>query len=488
MTISHNSFGAALCLIGLGLFALSAGVATAQIDTSSASPVNPQSMLARPDAKVLNLETAVQMALERNVQVLQARNRSDATGASVRSAYGGLLPTLSANAGWARQMNWQSTEGGIRIINGVPVEYAPGSTFDAYNNYSLGVGANWTLFDGMANISDIDRAKANDAAGRFNLDRTKQLVILQTHTLFMAVARVYKLLEVANDNLSRSRRQLERITESNKVGAVALADVYRQQVQVGTDELALIQAQTSLATAKADLIAWLGVDYDETGYAIDVSGQPSDIDTADFTEVNARYANFDTLVAMGVRQRPDHRSTLEAYNAASSSVTIAKSGYWPSLTASASYGYSSSRIGDLVVGGIDNEEGDRGASLRLGVNIPIFNGFSTMDQVAQAEVQEMNAREDLEQSKRQIAVDIRKALLTLGQAEKRLIVSRISVTSADMDRKISEEKYNLGAGTLLDMLVATASYTNAIKDKVDAVFDYLLAKKSVEYALGTLTY
>ena len=47
-------------------------------------------------------------------------------------------------------------------------------------------------------------------------------------------------------------------------------------------------------------------------------------------------------------QRPDHRATLEAYNAASSSVTIAKSGYWPSLTGSASYGYSSSRIGDLV--------------------------------------------------------------------------------------------------------------------------------------------
>jgi outer membrane protein len=445
-------------------------------------------MLARADAKVLNLETAVSMALERNVQVIQARNRSDATGMGVQAAYGGLLPTVSASGGWSRQMNWQNTEGGVTIINGVPVEYGPGSTFNAFNNYSIGVGASWTLFDGMANISDIDRANANDAAGKFNLERTRQLVILQTNTLFMAVARVYQLLEVANDNLSRSRRQLERISESNKVGAVALADVYRQQVQVGNDELALIQAQTSLATAKADLIAWLGVEYDETGYAIDVSGQPSDIDTAEFTEVNLRYANFDTLVAMGLRQRPDHRATYEAYNAASSSVTIAKAGYLPSITGSASYGYSSSEFGNLVVGGIDNPEGDRGANLSLRLSIPIFSGFSTMNQVEQAQVQEMNAKEDLEQSKRQIAVDVRKALLTLGQAEKRLIVSKISVNSADMDRKISEEKYNLGAGTLLDMLVATASYTNAVKDKVDAVFDFLLAKKSVEYALGNLTY
>jgi len=483
MSIFRNILAGVLCLVAMSA---PAGIATAQIDTSSASPINPQSMLARPDAKVLTLETAVSMAIERNVQMLQARNRADATGATVRSAYGGLLPTVSANAGFSRQMNWQGAGGDITIINGVPV--ATGQEFNAFNNYTLGIGANWTLFDGMANISDIDRASAFDAAGKFNLERAKQTVILQTNTLFMAVARVYQLLEVAQDNLSRSRRQLERISESNKVGAVALADVYRQQVQVGNDELALIQAQTTLATTKADLIAFLGVEYDETGYAIDVTGQPTDIDTAEFAELNARYDNFQGLVATAVENRPDHRATVEAYNAAASSVTIARSGYWPSLTGSASYGYSSSEFDNLVAGGIDNPDGNRGASLSLRLSVPIFNGFSTMDQVAQSEVQEMNAKEDLEQSKRAVAVDIRKALLTLGQAEKRLIVSKISVNSADMDRKISEEKYNLGAGTLLDMLVATASYTNAVKDKVDAVFDYLLAKKSVEYALGNLSY
>jgi outer membrane protein len=462
------------------------GIANAQIDTSSESPINPQSMLARPDAKVLSLETAVSMAIERNIQILQARNRSEATGATVRSAYGGLLPTVSASAGFSRQMNWQSAGADVVIINGVPV--ATGQEFNAFNNYTLGVGANWTLFDGMANLSDIDRASAFDAAGKFNLERAKQTVVLQTNTLFMAVARVYQLLEVAQDNLSRSRRQLERISESNKVGAVALADVYRQQVQVGNDELALIQAQTTLATAKADLIAFLGVEYDETGYAIDVTNQPKDIDTAEFAELNARYGDFQGLVTTAVENRPDHRATVEAYNAASSSVTIAKSGYWPSLTGSASYGYSSSEFDNLIVGGVDNPEGNRGASLSLRLSVPIFNGFSTMDQVAQSQVTEMNAKEDLEQSKREVAVDVRKALLALGQAEKRIRVSKISVNSADMDRKISEEKYNLGAGTLLDMLVATASYTNAVKDKVDAVFDYLLAKKSVEYALGNLTY
>jgi outer membrane protein TolC len=56
-----------------------------------------------------------------------------------------------------------------------------------------------------------------------------------------------------------------------------------------------------------------------------------------------------------------------------------------------------------------------------------------------------------------------------------------------MDRKIAEEKYNLGAGTLLDLLVATANYTGALSDKVDAVISFLLAKKNTELALGTIS-
>lgn len=425
--------------------------------------------------RTLTLDAAVQLALERNVQVIQARNRYEAAGAGVRAAYGGLLPTLSASGGFSRQQQWQA--GGVQLISGVPVQYPAG--FSANNNYSAGISSSLTLFDGFANTSDISRAQANSSAGRHSVERAEQTAILQTHQLFWAVARAHQLLGVADDNLKRSRRQLERISESNKVGAVALADVYRQQVQVGNDELSIIQAQSNLESAKADLIAYLGVEYDESAWNIDVTGAPTDIDTAEFVPLNAGYADFGALVATGIERRPDHGAASEALNAASSSVTIARAGHLPSVNASGSYGYSNETLDGIT----DN----RSLSLNLRVSLPIFNGFSTSNAVEQARVSEMNAKEDLEQSKRQIAVDIRKALLNLEQAEKRLIVSKSSVVSAEMDRKIAEEKYNLGAGTLLDMLVATANYTNAMSGKVNAIFDFLLAKKSVEYALGTIT-
>jgi outer membrane protein len=430
--------------------------------------------------KLLTLDEAVTLALQHNVQVVQAQNRLEGSQSATRAAYGALLPSLSASGSFSRQQQWQETGGGVTLINGVPYEYPAGSTFNAYNNYGAGISSRLTLFDGFANTSNISRAQASASSAVYSVKSTEQFVILQTHVLFLGVARAYQLLNVADDNLKRSRRQLERITESNKVGAVALADVYRQQVQVGNDELSVISAQNTYESSKADLIAYLGVEFNEAAYSIDISGFPTDVDTSEFAGLNNRYTDFGSLVTTGISQRPDHQATLEAYNAASSSVTMARAGHLPTVSASGSYGFSNRELGNLT----DN----RSLSLNLNVSLPIFNGFSTSNQVQQAQVSEMNAHEDLEQSKRRIAVDIRKALLDLQQAEKRVIVTQTSVFSAEMDRKIAEEKYNLGAGTLLDMLVATANYTNAVSGKVNSIFDYLLAKKSMEYALGTISH
>jgi len=99
-----------------------------------------------------------------------------------------------------------------------------------------------------------------------------------------------------------------------------------------------------------------------------------------------------------------------------------------------------------------------------------------------------SAHETLDQSHRQIQVDLKKGLLDLEATEKRVEVSQKSVQSAQEDRRIAEERYNLGAGTLLDLLTANAQSTTAISNKVNAVYDYILAKRQMEYYLGTLSH
>lgn len=426
--------------------------------------------------KALTLSTAIELALEKNLSVIEAQTGVQSYQSVERAAYGNLLPSLDLSGGFSRRQTW-STQQGYVIIQGVPIPTG-GSALSTNNSYSTGLSSQVTLFNGFANTSNVKRAESNTNGAAFSMKRTQQSIINQTNQLFLNLFRTYRLMKVSEDNLKRSQQQLEQIDEKNKVGAVALADVYRQRVQVGSDELSLIQAQNNHEKAKADLLSFLGVNFD-LEYTFDFSGIPADIDTAEFVQVNKEYSDFNALINQAVSNRPDYHASMEKYNAADASVAYARGGHYPSVTAQASYGYNSSEL--------DHLSDNKNLYFGFNVSVPIFSGFSIQSQVEQAEVQKINTEQEMNQSRRQITVDIRKGLLDLEAAEKEIAVTKASVLSAEMDRQIAQEKYNLGSGTLLDLLIGNANYTTALSNKVNAVVDYLNARKQMEFALGVIS-
>ena len=56
--------------------------------------------------------------------------------------------------------------------------------------------------------------------------------------------------------------------------------------------------------------------------------------------------------------------------------------------------------------------------------------------------------------------------------------------SAQEDFNLAQEKYNLGAATILDVLDAQVSLTRAQNDRVNALFDYLVAVARLNNAVG----
>ncbi len=418
----------------------------------------------------LTLDKAVEIAVGRNTTVVQARNTLEGRRSAVLAAYGNLLPSVSLSGDWAQSRSKMT------FINGVQL---PGTgTVETQKSYSAGIGAGITLFDGLSNISAIDRANAQESASVNDVHQAEKYAIYQTNYLFLNTFKMYQLLQVNEDNLKRSKEQLNRIVESNKVGSVALADVYRQRVQVGSDELALIQAQNNFDKAKADLYMYLAIN-DPENYPIDFTGTPTDIDIVQFEAKSEQYKNLDNLLAQAIQNRSDYLSALRDKQAAEAGVVSARSGYWPNLSASASYGYSNNDLSHLT----DN------STLRVGLSLsyPLFNGFQRESGIEQAQVTVKNADEVLQQTRLQIKVDIQKALLDYEAWKKQIVVTKTSVESAEMDRKIAEEKYNLGAGTLLDVLTAQANFTTVMNNKVSAVVGYMLSLKSLEYTIGTIS-
>jgi len=121
-----------------------------------------------------------------------------------------------------------------------------------------------------------------------------------------------------------------------------------------------------------------------------------------------------------------------------------------------------------------------GASL----NFTLFSGFHRKTAVSNARASVKYAQETLDQTERTVAFSVKQAYLGVDlAAETRNLADQIEV-SAQEDFNLAQEKYNLGAATILDLLDAQVSLTRAQNDKVNAMFDYHVAVARLENAIG----
>ena len=293
------------------------------------------------------------------------------------------------------------------------------------------------------------------------------------------VLRNKQLLATAQENLVRSQKQLERIQEQNRVGSVALADVYRQQVQVGRDELTVIQSDNDVKNSLADLTFLIGL---KVADEFDVEEQSVEMatDSVAIAEFRNKVSDYNRTLGQAIQTRADYQNAMEGKSYAEKGVTIARAGYYPSLNAFASYSWSDVVLADFI----NNIKNIYSFSYGLTLSIPILSNFRTSNAVQQALVAEKNADDNLKQTERQIGVQIRKALNQLETAEKNIETTKRNLLSTSEDLRIATERYNIGAGTLLDQVTANAGYISAQSDKVNAIYNYLITRKQIEYYIG----
>ena len=424
--------------------------------------------------KSLNLDEAITIALHKNTILQKSINNLDVTESSIRAAYGNFLPTLSAGAGW----NWNRSEdaGGTINIGGTVIPVPP-STNES-RNYNGNVSARLTLFDGLSNFATLSQSKNNVEAARLELKRLKQDIVFQTITFYYNVIIAKQLLEVREDDLKWNQRNLETVTESNKLGAVTLADVYAQQVKTGNSELSLIQASNNFETAKSNLLNYLALDVLEN---YQFQGELTTEEKNILNEkLNIDYKNISELVNKALNVRTDFQSAQLKLESANNGITIARSGHLPTLTNTISYNVRSNKI--------DNFLDSRTYVVGLSLNIPLFSGFRVSNNVQFAEVNAENKEIELSELERSIKLQIQKTYLDLQAADKSLQVNTKNVIAAEETRKIEQERYSLGSGTLLNVLIANSDYTNARSNFITAQFEFIRLSKQLEYYIGVLNF
>ena len=185
----------------------------------------------------------------------------------------------------------------------------------------------------------------------------------------------------------------------------------------------------------------------------------------------------------------ERRSDLEARSlyirAAEQGIRAARSTYWPSINLSGGIGSSYSDVRLLSFQDqffSDNRSGSVGISFTM----PLFDRLTTRNNVQQARVEYNNRLLELDDARQGIAVQVRQAYLDYQTAEKQLAVTDVQLRAATHALDADQERYNLGAATLVELAQARAQQVQASSSWVQARYDFLFQEKLLDYYTGIL--
>jgi outer membrane protein TolC len=161
---------------------------------------------------------------------------------------------------------------------------------------------------------------------------------------------------------------------------------------------------------------------------------------------------------------------------------IARTAYLPSLSVSANYGRSNDDPRFTYTEFGKNWDG----SIKLGVNWNLFSGLSDHAQIEREAINYRIAEEEYFDRVRNLRLEAEQTLLSLQSWEEIIAINNENVVSAQEDLRLAEERYRVGAGTLLDIINAQVNVTRSRATLVRAKYDSMIALAKLQTIMGTL--
>ena len=415
-------------------------------------------------SQTITFDDAIRIALRQNTTLLQANNSAALSSATVRQQRLSFLPDLrfTTNTGQNYGRTFSEDEG--RIID------------QTTQSVNAGVSSSVTLFNGLTNVASLRSAQLSEDAGERNVKRAEQTVAFTVASNFLALVQQQEQLRVQRENLAAQEAQEKQIKAFVDAGSRPISDLYQQQAAVASARSQVVNAERAFELAKVDLIQTLQLD-PRGSYAF----APPALDTT--SKANATFS-LDSLLTRALGQRSDLFAQQSLVSAASQNVKAANGSRWPSLSLSA--GYNSAYSSATPIGFTDQLNQRRGGSLAIGLSIPLFDRGTTDLAAQRAQIAEDNARLDLKDRQQQVGLEVRRAYLDYRAATQQLDAAEAQLRAAALALQASQQRYNVGAATLLEVTQARATQLQGASALVTARYGLLFQRTLIGYYIGDL--
>lgn len=417
-------------------------------------------------AKQWTLQDCIDYATANSIVIQQAKNAAEESYIDVKSSKAELFPTLSFSTG--HNITNRPYQENSNTVSGTEIISSNNKTTYSGN---YGLNAQWIIWNGNKRRNSIKQKKTSSQIAELSIAEQQNLLKEQITQIFIQILYADESIKINQNTLNVSKASYERAEGLFKEGSISKADLAQLNAQLSNDEYQLVSSESALRNYKLQLKQLLEIENNEE---IDLC--LTDIDEQSIIK---KLPNVEEVYRKAVQLRPEIKSGKLDIENSKINMSIAKSGYLPTVSLNASTGSttnssSSNSWGKQFKLGWNNMIG-------ISLSIPIFDNRQNKSAIEKASVYYQNSMLELINKQKELYKSIEGFWLEATNAQKQYLAAKAKTNSCLASYEMVSEQFNLGMKNTVELLTEKNNLLNAQQQEIQAKYMVLLNRTLLNF-------
>ena len=412
-----------------------------------------------------SLRQCCEYAVSHNISIKQRENQQKQRELQLSTAKNSRLPDLSASASESFSFGR-----GLTLDN----TYTNRST----SSTSFSLGTSVPLFTGFQIPNQIKLNQLNLEAATQDLEKARNDIQMQVAQAYVQILYDMELADVAHRQIDIDSAQVLRLEAFVKNGKASHAELSQQKSTLAQARLTATQADNNLQLAILALTQLLELPSPESFTIVRPDNATASVGFPTGLSPDAIYQE-----ALAIK--PEVQAEQLRLSAADRSIDIARAGNYPTLSLSAGLQTNYYKTNGMPADAFGTQlRNNFSQYIGLNLSVPIFNRFSTRNNIRSAKIERENQQLQFENVKKTLYKDIQQVYYNAVAAQAKYRSSEAAALSSKDAFTLVQAKYENGKSTITEFNESKNNYLRAESDLVQARYEYLYQTTLIDFYRG----